>query len=81
MLRYADLKLPPRPGAMAIMVLALITNLIPDPQRPEEEKLATGQTPSQYPPTIGHMEKAGKEIHHHLTRTILVMDTTKTRPP
>jgi hypothetical protein len=25
------------------MVLTLITNLIPDPQRPEEEKLATGR--------------------------------------
>jgi hypothetical protein len=32
---------------MATMVLALITNIIPDPQRPKEEKLATGQTPSQ----------------------------------
>jgi hypothetical protein len=42
MLRYADLVLPPRPRVMAIMVLVLITNLIPDPQRPEEEKLATG---------------------------------------
>jgi hypothetical protein len=65
---------------MAIMVLALITNLIPDPQRPEEEKLATGQTPSQYPLTIDHMAKANKGIHHHLTRTILHMDSTKTRP-
>jgi hypothetical protein len=42
---------------MAIMVLALITNLIPDPQRPKEEKLATGQMTSQYPPMIGHMAK------------------------
>jgi hypothetical protein len=62
------------------MVLALITNLIPDPQRPEEEKLVTGQMPSQYPPMIGRMAKAIKEIHHRLTRTILLMDTTKTRP-
>jgi hypothetical protein len=62
------------------MVLALITSLIPDPQRPDEEKLATGQMPSQYPPMIGHMAKANKEIHHRLTRTILLMDTTKTRP-
>jgi hypothetical protein len=62
------------------MVLALITNLIPDPQRPEEEKLAIGQMPSQYLPMIGHMAKANKEIHHRLTRTILLMDTTKTRP-
>jgi hypothetical protein len=29
---------------------------------------------------IGHMAKAIKEIHHRLTRTILLMDTTKTRP-
>jgi hypothetical protein len=62
------------------MVLAPITNLIPDPQRPEEEKLATGQAPSQYPLTTGHMAKASKGIHHHHTRTILPMDTTKTRP-
>jgi hypothetical protein len=31
------------------MICALIMNLIPDPQRSEEEKLATGQMPSQYP--------------------------------
>jgi hypothetical protein len=80
MLRYADLVVPPRPRVMAIMVLALITNLIPDPQRPEEEKLATGQTPSQYPPTIDHMAKASKGIHHRRTRTTLLMDTTKTKP-
>jgi hypothetical protein len=65
---------------MVIVVLALITNLIPDPQRPEEEKLATGQMPSQYLPMIGHMAKANKEIHHRLTKTILLMYTTKTRP-
>jgi hypothetical protein len=65
---------------MTIMVLALITNLIPDPQSPEEEKLATGQTPSQYPPMIGHMAKANKETPHRLTRITLLMDTTKTRP-
>jgi hypothetical protein len=62
------------------MVLAPITNLIPDPQRPEEEMLVTGQMPSQYPLMIGRMAKAIKEIHHRLTRTILLMDTTKTRP-
>jgi replication-associated recombination protein RarA len=61
------------------MVLALITNLISDPPRPDEEKLATGQTPSQYPLMIDHMAKASKGIHHHLTRTIPRMDTTKTR--
>jgi hypothetical protein len=62
------------------MVPALITNLIPDPQRPEEEKLVTGQMPSQYPLMIGRMAKAIKEIHRRLTKTILLMDTTKTRP-
>jgi hypothetical protein len=65
---------------MAIMVLALIMNLIPDPQRLKEEKLTTGQTPSQYPLTIDHMAKASKGIHHHLTRTIPRTDATKTRP-
>jgi hypothetical protein len=62
------------------MVLALITNLIPDPQRPEEEKLTTGHTPSQYPLMTDHMAKASKGIHHRPTRTILLMDTTKTKP-
>jgi hypothetical protein len=80
MLRYADIVLPPRPRVMAIMVLALIMNLIPDPQRPEEEKLAIGQMPSQYPPMIDHMAKASKGIHHRRTRIILPMDTTQTRP-
>jgi hypothetical protein len=80
MLRYADLVLPPRPVVMETMVLALITNLIPDPLRPKEEKLAAWQTPSQYRPMIGHMAKASKEIPHRLTRITLLMDTTKTRP-
>jgi hypothetical protein len=62
------------------MVHALITNLIPDPQRPEEEKLITGQMPSQFPPMINHMAKAIKEIYRHPTRTTRPMDTTKTRP-
>jgi hypothetical protein len=62
------------------MVPALITNLTPDPQRPKEEKLVTGQMPSQYPPMISHMARAIKEIHRHPTRTILLTDTTKTRP-
>jgi hypothetical protein len=61
------------------MVLALITNIISDPQRSEEEKLATGQTLSQYPPMIGHMAKANKGISHRLARIILLLDTTKTR--
>jgi hypothetical protein len=64
---------------MAIMVHALITNLTPDPQKSEEEKLTIGQMPSQYPPMTSHMARAIKEIHHHLTRTTLLMDT-KTRP-
>jgi hypothetical protein len=63
---------------MAIMVHALIRNLTPDPQKSEEEKLAIGQMPSQYPPMISHMARAIKEIHRHLTRTTLLMDT-KTR--
>jgi hypothetical protein len=62
------------------MVPALITNLTPDPQKSEEEKLVTGQMPSQYPPMISHMAKAIKEIHQHPTRTTLLMDSTKTRP-
>jgi predicted amino acid racemase len=60
------------------MVRALIMNLIPDLQKSEEEKLATGQMPSQYPPMTNQMEKAHREIHHHLTRTTLPMDTSKT---
>jgi hypothetical protein len=64
---------------MAIMVHALITNLTPDPQKSEEEKLAIGQMPSQYPPMISHLARAIKEIHRPLTRTTLLMDT-KTRP-
>jgi hypothetical protein len=43
------------------MVLALITNLIPDTQRPEEEKLVTGQMPSQYPLMIGRMQRPSKK--------------------
>jgi hypothetical protein len=72
---------------MAIMVHALITNLIPDPQKSEEEKLAIGQMPSQYPPMTSHTARAHREIHHHLARITLPMDTSKTmllpaiRPP
>jgi hypothetical protein len=60
------------------MVHALITNLISDPQKSEEEKLATGQIPSQYPPMTSHTARARREIHHHLTRITLPMDTSKT---
>jgi hypothetical protein len=61
------------------MVHAVITNLTPDRQKSEEEKLATGQMPSQYPPMTSHMARAIKEIDRRLTRTTLLMDT-KTRP-
>jgi hypothetical protein len=64
---------------MAIMVHALITNLTPDPQKSEEEKLTIGQMPSQYPLMTSHTARAIKEIHRPLTRTTLLMDT-KTRP-
>jgi hypothetical protein len=65
---------------MAIMVLDLITNLVPDPQRSEGEKLVTRPMLSQYPPMIGHMAKAIREIPHHLTRiTLLMADTIKTK--
>jgi hypothetical protein len=60
------------------MVHALITNLIPDPQKSEEEKLTTGQMPSQYPPMTIHTARARREIHHHLARITLPMDTSKT---
>jgi hypothetical protein len=60
------------------MVRALITNLIPDPQKFEEEKLTTGQMPSQYPPITSHTARVRREIHHHFTRNTLPMDTSKT---
>jgi hypothetical protein len=60
------------------MVRVLITNLIPNPQKSEEERLATGQMPSQYPPMTSRMVRACREIYHHLTRTTLLMDTSKT---
>jgi hypothetical protein len=60
------------------MVHALITNLIPDPQKSKEEKLATGQMPSQYPPMTSHTARARREIHYHLARITLPMDTNKT---
>jgi hypothetical protein len=64
---------------MAIMVLVLITNLIPDPQRSKEEKLITRPMLSQYPPMIGHMAKANKEIPHRMVRLTLLMDTIRTK--
>jgi hypothetical protein len=76
--RYAGPALPRRLGVLEITVHALITNLILDPQKFEEEKLATGQMPSQYPPMASHMARARREIHHHLARITLPMDTSKT---
>jgi hypothetical protein len=60
------------------MAHALITNLISDPQKSKEEKLATGQMSSQYPPMTSHTAKARREIYHHLARIIRPMDTSKT---
>jgi hypothetical protein len=60
------------------MVHTPITNIIPNPQKSKEEKLATGQMPSQYPPMTSCMAKARREIHHHLARSTLPMDTSKT---
>jgi hypothetical protein len=60
------------------MVCALITNLRPDPQKSEEEKLATWQMLSQYPLMTRQMAKARREIHNHLTRITLPMDSNKT---
>jgi hypothetical protein len=60
------------------MVHTLITNLISDPLKSEEEKLATGQMPSQYPLMTSHTARARREIHHHLARFTLPMDTSKT---
>jgi hypothetical protein len=57
------------------MVHVLTTNLIPDPQRSEEEKLAIGDTPSQYPPMTNHMAKARRETHRHPARITQLMDT------
>jgi hypothetical protein len=60
------------------MVVVLTTNLIPDPRRSEEEKLAIGDTPSQYPPmTTNHMAKARREIHRHPARITWLTDTNK----
>jgi hypothetical protein len=63
------------------MVNILTTNLIPDPQNSEEEKLTTGRTPSQYLPMTNHMAKARRGIHHHPARIILLTDTNTTMLP
>jgi hypothetical protein len=59
------------------MVDVLTTNLIPDPQKSKEEKLAIGDTPSQYPPMTNQMAKAHREIHRHPARITLLTDTNK----
>jgi hypothetical protein len=59
------------------MVNVLTTNLIPGPQKSEEEKLAIGDTPSQYPPMTNHMAKARREIHRHPARITLLTDTNR----
>jgi hypothetical protein len=66
---------------LVTMVRALIMNLIPDPQKSEEEKLAIGRTPSQYLPMTNQMAKANREIHRHPTRTTLLTDTNKIMLP
>jgi hypothetical protein len=53
-------------------------NLIPDLQKSEEEKLATGRTPSQYLPMTNHTAKARREIHRHPEKITLLADTNKT---
>jgi hypothetical protein len=63
------------------MVHVLTTNLIPDPQKSEEEKLVTGRTTFQYPPMTNQMAKAHREIHRHPTRITLLTDTNKTMLP
>jgi hypothetical protein len=63
------------------MVRVLTTNLIPDPQKSKEEKLATGRTPSQYPPMTNQMAKARREVHCHPTKINLLTDTNKTMLP
>jgi hypothetical protein len=59
------------------MVDVLTTNLIPDPQKSEEEKLAIRDTPSQYPPMTNQMAKAHREIHRHPARITRLTDTNK----
>jgi hypothetical protein len=63
------------------MANVLTTNLIPDPQKSEEEKLATRDTPSQYPPMKNHMAKARRETHRRPARITLLMDTNRTMLP
>jgi hypothetical protein len=59
-----------------MMVLGLTTNLVPDLQRSEGEKLVTGTMLSQYPPKIDHMVKTRRGTHRILTTTTLRMAIT-----
>jgi hypothetical protein len=70
--------LPLKLRGLATMANVLTTNLIPDPQKSEEEKLAIRDTPSQYPPMTNHMAKARREIHRHPARITLLTDTNRT---
>jgi hypothetical protein len=80
-LRYAGPALPLKLGGLATMVRVLTTNLIPDSQKSEEEKLAIGRMPSQYPPMTNLMAKARREIHCHPTKITLLIDTNKIMLP
>jgi hypothetical protein len=59
------------------MANILIINLIPDPQKSKEEKLAIGDTPSQYPLMINHMAKVCRGTHRHPARITLLTDTNR----
>jgi hypothetical protein len=80
-MRYASPALPLKLRGLATMANVLITNLIPDPQKSEEEKLAIGDTPSQYPPMTNHMAKVRRETHRHPARITLLTDTNRIMLP
>jgi hypothetical protein len=61
---------------MAMVVLDLIMNLVPDPWRSRGEKLITGPTLFQYPLMTSHTAKGHREIYHLLTRTTLCTTNT-----
>jgi hypothetical protein len=63
------------------MANVLTMNLIPDPQKSKEEKLATRDTPSQYPLMTNHMAKARRKTHRHPARITLLTNTSKTMLP
>jgi hypothetical protein len=76
MLRCVDPVPPLKPGVMAMVVLDLIMNLIPDQQRSEGENLVIGPMLFRYPPIISHTSKGRREIPHHLTRITMRMADT-----